>query len=133
MRITYRNTAGCLTILMRSRWDLWLAKEIDPSLPERTLVFCVRAALGDPLKPYEQRVDEAVNRILASREWSRPQRQWLQRIAAQMKKEIIVDQEAMNKAQFREAGGFKRINKIFNGELSQILEDITERVWEKRA
>ncbi|MDM8552473.1 type I restriction-modification enzyme R subunit C-terminal domain-containing protein [Desulfobacterales bacterium HSG2] len=95
--------------------------------------FIRQAALGDPLKPYEQTSDEAVNKNLASREWSRPQRQWLQRIAAQMKKEIIVDQEAMNKAQFREAGGFKRINRIFNGELSQILEDITERVWEKRA
>ncbi|MDM8522193.1 type I restriction-modification system endonuclease [Desulfococcaceae bacterium HSG8] len=95
--------------------------------------FIRQAALGYPLKPYEQRVDEAVNKILASRDWSRPQKQWLQRIAAQMKKEIIVDQEAMNRAQFREVGGFKRINKIFNGELAQILEDITEQVWEKRA
>jgi len=32
----------------------------------------------------------------------------------------------------RNREGLKRVNKIFNGELSQILEDITEQVWEKR-
>lgn len=89
-----------------------------------------QAALGDPLKPYEQRVDDAVHLILASRTWSNPQKQWLKRIAAQMKKEIIVDKEALNKAQFREMGGFNRINRIFDGELTQILENINDLVWQ---
>ena len=95
--------------------------------------FIRQAALGDPLKPYDQRVDEAVNQILSSREWSRPQQQWLQRIASQMKKEIVVDKDALNKAQFREMGGFNRLNKIFNGELSQILENMTDLVWQMQA
>jgi type I restriction enzyme R subunit len=59
--------------------------------------------------PYDQRVDQAVQKVLSSREWSRPQEQWLKRIATQMKKEIIVDKEAMNTAQFKDAGGFNRI------------------------
>ena len=95
--------------------------------------FIRQAALGDPLKPYDQRVDEAVNQISASRDWSRPQQQWLQRIASQMKKEIVVDKDALNKAQFREMGGFNRLNKIFNGELSQILENMTDLVWQMQA
>jgi len=64
--------------------------------------FIRQAALGDPLKPYEQRVEDALYRMLSSRSWTRPQEQWLQRIATQMKKEILVDKEAMNKAQFKE-------------------------------
>ncbi|MFM9104838.1 MAG: type I restriction-modification enzyme R subunit C-terminal domain-containing protein, partial [Cyanobium sp.] len=44
-----------------------------------------QAALGDPLMPYEQRVEKALQRILASRSWSKPQRDWLQRIANQTK------------------------------------------------
>ena len=81
-----------------------------------TIIGYIRqAALGDPLKPYEQRVDGAVNQILASRNWSNPQKQWLKRIAQQMKKEIIVDQAALNKAQFREFGGFNRINTVISG------------------
>jgi type I restriction enzyme R subunit len=95
--------------------------------------FIRQAALGDPLKPYDQRVDEAVNQISTSRDWSRPQQQWLQRIASQMKKEIVVDKDALNKAQFREMGGFNRLNKIFNGELSQILENMTDLVWQMQA
>ena len=38
-----------------------------------------------------------------------------------------------NKAQFREVGGFNRLNKIFNGELSQILENLTDLVWQMQA
>lgn len=95
--------------------------------------FIRQAAIGDPLKPYNQRVDAAVSKIFASKQWSRPQQQWLQRIASQMKKEIVVDKEALNKAQFREMGGFNRINKIFNGELTQILENMTNLVWQMQA
>ena len=57
----------------------------------------------------------------------------MQRIASQMKKEIVVDKDALNKAQFREMGGFNRLNKIFNGELSQILENMTDLVWQMQA
>jgi type I restriction enzyme R subunit len=34
-----------------------------------------QAALGDPLVPYEQRVEKALQKILASRSWTTPQRQ----------------------------------------------------------
>jgi hypothetical protein len=36
-----------------------------------------QAAFGDPLVPYDQRVDKALQRILASRSWTTPQRHWL--------------------------------------------------------
>ena len=92
-----------------------------------------QAALGDPLQPFDSRVDEAVTKILASKPWSRPQQEWLKRIAAQIKKEIIVDKEALNTAQFRDAGGFNRINKVFDGELSRILENMTNLIWRVQA
>ncbi len=41
-----------------------------------------QAAIVDPLVPYEQRVDHAPRELLASRSWTTPQRQWLQKIAA---------------------------------------------------
>ncbi len=50
-----------------------------------------------------------------------------------MKTEIIVDKNSMNAAQFREVGGFNRINRVFDGKLEQILKDINESVWEKQA
>ena len=46
--------------------------------------------------PYEQRVETALQRILASRSWSKPQRDWLQRIANQAKAITIVDRDALD-------------------------------------
>ncbi len=48
-----------------------------------------------------------------------------------MKKEIIVDREAMNKAQFREMGGFDRINRTFDGKLERVLEEMVDLVWKE--
>ena len=95
--------------------------------------FIRQAALGDALISWEQRVDIAVQGILNSTEWTKPQETWLKRIATQMKKEFIVDKESMNSAQFREVGGFNRINRVFEGKLEQLLEDINELVWKKQA
>jgi type I restriction enzyme, R subunit len=95
--------------------------------------FIRQAALGDALIPWEQRVDEAVQKFLSTGDWTKPQQNWLKKIAAQMKKEIIVDKNSMNTAQFREAGGFNRINRVFDGKLEKLLEDINELVWEKQA
>ena len=92
-----------------------------------------QAALGDALVPYEQRVDKALQRILASRSWTTPQRQWLQRIANQTKAITIVDREALDDDALlfrREGGGWPRLNKLFGGELEQVLHRFNEAVWE---
>ena len=92
-----------------------------------------QAALGDPLVPYEQRVEKALQRILASRAWTTPQRQWLQRIANQTKAITIVDREALDDDALlfrREGGGWPRLNKLFGGELDQVLHRFQEAVWD---
>ena len=95
-----------------------------------------QAALGDPLMPYEQRVERALQRILASRAWSTPQRQWLQRIANQTKAITIVDRQALDDDALlfrREGGGWPRLNKLFGGELEAVLHRFQEAVWEAAA
>ncbi|KEF40793.1 MAG: restriction endonuclease subunit R [Cyanobium sp. CACIAM 14] len=92
-----------------------------------------QAALGDPLVPYEQRVEKALQRILASKAWTTPQRQWLQRIANQTKAITIVDREALDDDALlfrREGGGWPRLNKLFGGELETVLHRFQEAVWE---
>ena len=91
-----------------------------------------QAALGDALMPYEQRVERALQRILASRSWSKPQRDWLQRIANQTKALTIVDREALDDdALFfkREGGGWPRLNRLFGGELDDVLQQFQREVW----
>lgn len=68
--------------------------------------------------------------ILASRSWTVPQRKWLERIGKQLAQEIIVDREALDAGQFKEMGGFTRLNKVFKGELEMILRDIADAMWQ---
>ena len=91
-----------------------------------------QAALGDPLMPYEQRVERALQRILASRSWSKPQRDWLQRIANQTKVITIVDRDALDDDLLffkREGGGWPRLNRLFGGELDGVLQQFQREVW----
>jgi hypothetical protein len=84
------------------------------------------------LMPYEQRVEKALQRILASRSWSKPQRDWLQRIANQTKAITIVDREALDDDALlfrREGGGWPRLNKLFGGELDGVLQQFQREVW----
>lgn len=96
--------------------------------------FIRHIATGDPLVPYEQRVDWALGQMLAAKQWTTPQRQWLQRIAAQTKANIIVDREALDDPDLiftREGGGFARLDRTFDGELAGTLETFNDLIWQR--
>jgi type I restriction enzyme R subunit len=108
----------------------------NQDIAARIVGFIRQAAVGDPLLPYEQRVDHALQKMLASRSWSTPQRQWLQRIAAQTKANVIVDRDAFDDPDLiftREGGGFNRLDRIFGGELEDILNNFNESIWQSAA
>jgi type I restriction enzyme R subunit len=91
-----------------------------------------QAALGDALVPYEQRVDKALQKILGSRPWSAPQRDWLKKLAEQTKANLVVDREALDEPDLifkREGGGFARLNKLFDGTLQNVLDQFKESIW----
>lgn len=93
--------------------------------------FVRQAALGDPLVPYDDRVRAAMRAIISSRQWTEPQKRWLNRIGEQIAKEIVVDREAIDKEPFVADGGFNRLNKVFRGELESILAGINEELWKR--
>ncbi len=96
--------------------------------------FIRHLATGDPLVPYEQRVDWALSQLLTARLWSTPQRQWLQRIAAQTKANILVDRDAIDDPDLifkREGGGFSRLNRLFDGQLENTLDEFNDLLWKQ--
>jgi type I restriction enzyme R subunit len=116
---------GYTETALRTAWLEVKNEDIAASI----IGFIRQRALGSPLVPYAERVDKAVKRILASKAWTQPQRQWLERIGAQLKQETIVDREAMDRGVFKTQGGFTRIDKVFGGNLDGILGDLQEQVW----
>ena len=104
----------------------------NQDIAARIVGYIRQAAIGDALIPYEQRVDRALHTILGSKAWSTPQRQWLQKIAAQTKANLIVDRAALDDPDLvfrRDGGGFSRLDRIFGGELQQVLDTFNESLW----
>jgi type I restriction enzyme R subunit len=120
------DAAGYTDAYLRTAWREKTNADIAASI----IGFVRQAALGDPLVPYDARVDAALGKILASRPWSKGQRDWLKRIGLQMKAEMIVDRASMDEGEFKaQAGGFERLNKQFDGKLEEILGELCEGAW----
>jgi len=117
---------GYSEVNLRTAWREATNQDIAASI----IGFIRQLALGSPLVPYEKRVKRAMERILASRAWTAPQRQWLERIGAQMRTETIVDRESLNSGQFRADGGFKRLDKVFDGRMEEVLGEINDALWD---
>lgn len=88
-----------------------------------------QAALGDPLFPYAARVGRAIDTIIGRGGWTEVQKKWLRRIGEQLEREIVVDATSLDEDPFKAQGGFRRIDKQFDGKLDALLADIREEVW----
>jgi type I restriction enzyme R subunit len=126
------DNAGFSEANLSAAWKQMTNQEIAA----RIVGYIRQAALGDPLIPFEQRVDRALQTMLSSRAWTNPQRQWLQKIAAQTKANLLVDRAALDEPTLifkREGGGFPRLNKLFEGQLQQVLTQFNDALWPQSA
>jgi type I restriction enzyme R subunit len=79
-----------------------------------------------------QAVAASIMGYTATKPWTTPHRQWLQRIANQMKAITIVDREALDDDLLffkREGGGWPRLNRMFAGELDGVLLQFQREMW----
>lgn len=126
------DKAGFSETNLTAAWSVMNNHEIAASI----IGYIRQAAIGDPLIPFSERVDHALQTMLATRNWTTPQREWLKKLAAQTKANRIVDRAALDDQNLifkREGGGFNRLNKIFDDKLDQVLKHFNDSVWEQRA
>ena len=108
----------------------------NQDIAARIIGYIRQAAMGDALVPYAERVDHALQNLLAKplagKPWTQPQRDWLKRIAAQTKANLLVDRDALDDPDliFRtQGGGFAKLDKLFNGQLQPVLEAFNDALW----
>jgi type I restriction enzyme R subunit len=123
------DQAGFSEANLRTAWRETTNQDIAASV----VGYIRHVALGQPLLPHRERVQAAMQTILASRAWTAPQRQWLERIGKQLEQEVVVDRDALDSGQFKAMGGYQRLNKIFQGQLDAILRDIADAMWQTAA
>jgi type I restriction enzyme R subunit len=119
------DAAGFTDSKIRRAWADANNVEIAASI----IGYIRQAALGDPLVPYSDRVRHAVDTILRQRQWTDVQRKWIDRIGRQLDLETIVDRAAFDAEPFASLGGWSRIDRVFNGELAQVVRDLNENIW----
>jgi type I restriction enzyme R subunit len=126
------DKAGFSEANLHAAWH----QKTNQEIAARIVGYIRQAALGDPLVPFAERVDHALAAMLASRPWTTPQREWLKKLAAQTKANQLVDRAALDDADLifkREGGGFARLNKLFGGQLDQLVQEFNEAVWRNPA
>ncbi|MEI6875137.1 MAG: type I restriction-modification enzyme R subunit C-terminal domain-containing protein, partial [Spirochaetota bacterium] len=123
------DEAGFAESMLREAWHEATNADVAASV----IGYIRRQALGDPLVPWEERVDKALAKLTGTRSFTPPQLQWLDRIVKQMKTELVVDRAVLDSGVFRDQGGFNRINTIFKGKLEHTIEELSELMWKSPA
>ncbi len=93
------------------------------------IAYIRQQALGYALEPYEARVERGLQRILASRQWTEAQKNWLRLLADGFKGNVVLDVDALNEGQFKTKGGAQRIDKIFGGQVQDVIRDLQDEIW----
>lgn len=95
--------------------------------------FVRREAIGDALIPFQERLDRAMMTIKSRHNFSPVQLKWLDKIKLQLEKEFVVDMESLDKGTFKIEGGLNRADKIFDGQIINILNELNELIWQQTA
>ena len=117
--------AGYSEAALESAWRNATNQEIAASI----VGHIRRAALGEALIPFEQRVSDAMQRIYALHDWTPAQRKWLGRLAKQLTHEVVLDREFINHG-FANCGGIKGLNNVLDDQLDEVLDTLNDSLWE---
>ena len=110
---------------LRTAWREWTNEDIAADI----ISFIRRQALGDPLLSHEDRIKLAMKKVYSLRPWAKVQRQWLERMEKQLIQETVFERSDFDKGAFKDYGGFDRINKIFEGNLATVLDEINTALY----
>ncbi|MDU7311516.1 MULTISPECIES: type I restriction-modification system endonuclease [Aeromonas] len=114
---------------LRAAWKA--AKNQD--IAARLVGHIRRAAIGDPLQPFEERVDRALARIKGQHDWNSEQLTWLDRLADSIKEKVVLDDDTFKVGNYRRRGGKPKLMQLFDDKLDELLAEFSQLVWDKPA
>jgi type I restriction enzyme, R subunit len=89
-----------------------------------------RAALEtSPLYTAEERVNQAINRVTKGRQLTDDQAKWIEHIRQHLVANLSIDRDDFeNVPVLHNRGGWGRANRVFDGELADLLEQLNEEL-----
>jgi type I restriction enzyme, R subunit len=104
-------------------------KKTKAQIVSNIIGYIRQAALGVKLESYSLKVEKAIFEISNNKKWTDTQLVWLNRLGKTIKNEICLDKEYLNTGIFLDQGGFERINKVFDNNLENIIEELKIKIW----
>lgn len=92
-----------------------------------------RAAVGDALKPFDERVDHALERIKGENDWNSEQLTWLDRLATALTEKVVLDDDVFKTGNFHRRGGKTMLQKTFDDDLDNLLDKFSDYIWDEPA
>lgn len=92
--------------------------------------FIRQQAIGSALISHEERIKNAVERLKKKHDFSKMERGWIDRIEKNLLLESVVVHETFDTGSFKNSGGFNKINKIFNNQLDEIIEELNDYLYD---
>lgn len=105
---------------LNTAWKNMTNKEIAADI----IAYIRTFAMGLPMETPEERIKRAIQKVKDLHSWSKIQLNWIDRFEKQLKAETLLRKEDLEQEPFKEAGGYNRLNKIFNNQLDEVLEII---------
>ena len=111
---------------LQGAWKAVTNEEITADI----IAFIRRAALGSSLISHESRIKHAFARIRQEHNFNQNQLNWLAKIEQTMLRETILDESLLDSGAFKRDGGFANINRRFGGNLSEIIHEINQYIYD---
>ncbi len=90
-----------------------------------------RYGIGSELISHEERIKRAVDKLRRAHSFTQQEKSWLSRIEKYLIEESVLNVDVFNEdMRFRNAGGFDRINKAFQGNLKEVIMELNEYLYD---
>lgn len=94
------------------------------------IAFVRQQAIGSVLISHETRVKNSFAKLKQNHKFNKAQLDWLKRIEKAMLEEDVLDKQMFDQGAFRNNGGFKTIDRRFEGKLNEIISELNQYLYD---
>lgn len=116
---------GFNEISLNTAWKS--AKNVD--IATDIIAYIRTLSMGVDLVTPKERVKNAISKIKSSRPWNVHQLKWIDRFEKQLLAETILTKKDLDLKPFLDEGGFKRIDKIFENKLEDLIAELNNDLY----
>lgn len=90
-----------------------------------------RYAIGSALISHEARIRKAVDKLKKAHQFSKQEQSWIARMEKYLMEESVLNVDVFDEdGRFKAQGGFAKINKVFGGNLEEVVLELNEYLYD---